>query len=527
LTGVIPFVEIGWKRATKRLETVWKAAKMFQHLLHRKRGITENSCAICKGTLHRDLEELVAGTINRAASKQVESALGKCKMEKHYNRKGQVWYANTRLEKEGPVETQDLDVTPFFDGWSIKKVLPVVLVGSEIFQSLLMHIHFKELPHHGVETTYRRMRESFMPVGRARAAINQFRQACSKCRSSLKKVVALELADFPVARTTIAPPFYAIQLDIAMGFSARSTLKSTKTFRAHSVVIVCLLTSATNILVIDGLTTQAVVQALERHAARYGVPGHVFVDAGTQLEKLQDTSFNLRDVEARGYEGVKFKLTVCAPKAHHQHGRVEAKIKRVREMLEALSDTVEVCNTLIGWETVFAKIADQIDNLPIARGGPKAASDLGWEIITPNRLKLGRNNFRQLSGNFRLSNSPQSQLERNRLIQAKWYELFKERVLLMVPAPQKSTDRPPQVGDVVLFLYTDAGTPKSWEWKLGTIETQLSRTKFEINYYSKKDKPLKLIERAASQIAVVLPVNELPPTHPDFFKLGEPFVVQD
>ncbi len=97
----------------------------------------------------------------------------------------------------------------------------------------------------------------------------------------------------------------------------------------------------------------------------------------------------------------------------------------------------------------------------------------------------------------------------------------------MVPAPQKSTDRPPQVGDVVLFLYTDAGTPKSWEWKLGYIETQLSRTKFEINYYSKQDKPLKLIERAASQIAIVLPVNELPPTHPDFFKLGEPFVVQD
>jgi hypothetical protein len=312
-----------------------------------------------------------------------------------------------------------------------------------------------------------------------------------------------------------------------MGFSARPTLKSSKTFKAHAVVIVCLLTSATNILVIDGLTTQAVVQALERHAARYGVPGHVFVDAGTQLEKLQDTSFNLRDVEAKGYEGVKFKLTVCAPKAHHQHGRVEAKIKRVRKLLEALSDTVEVCNTLIGWETVFAKIADQIDNLPIARGGQKAASDLGWEIITPNRLKLGRNNFRQLAGNLRLSNSPQTQLERNRLIQAKWYELFKERVLLMVPAPQKSSERPPKLEDVVLFLYTDAGTPKSWEWKLGIIKTQISRTRFEISYRSKEGQPLKLIERAASQLVVVLPVNELPPTHPDFFKLGEPFVVPE
>jgi hypothetical protein len=477
--------------------------------------------------LHRDLEELVTSTINRAASKQVEAVLGKTKMEKLYTLKEGIWYASTRLQKEGPVETKDLDVTPFFDGWSIKKVLPVVLAGSEIFHSLLMHIHFKELPHHGVEVTYRRMRETFMPVGRARAAISNFRQACSKCRSLLKKIVALELADFPEARTMIAPPFYAIQLDIAMGFLARPTLKSNKSFKAHAVVIVCLLTSATNVLVIDGLTTQAVVQALERHAARYGMPGHVFVDAGTQLEKLQDASFNLKDVEAKGYQGVKFKLTVCAPKAHHQHGRVEAKIKRVREMLEELSDTVSVCNTLLGWETTFAKIADQIDNLPIARGGPKAASDLGWEIITPNRLKLGRNNFRQLAGSIRVSNSPQSQLERNQLIQAKWYQIFKERVLLMVPAPQKSSDRPPQVGDVVLFLYTDAGTPKSWEWKLGIIQNQLSRTRFEISYCSGKGNPLRTIERAASQIAIVLPSNELPPTHPDFFKLGEPFAVTE
>jgi hypothetical protein len=136
-------------------------------------------------------------------------------------------------------------------------------------------------------------------------------------------------------------------------------------------------------------------------------------------------------------------------------------------MLEEISDTVSVCNTLLGWETIFAKIADQIDNLPIARGRPKAASDLGWEIITPNRLKLGRNNFRQLAGSIRVSNSPQSQLEHNQLIQTKWYQIFKERVLLMVPAPQKSSDRPPQVGDVVLFLYTEQEHPSpgngSWE----------------------------------------------------------------
>jgi hypothetical protein len=97
----------------------------------------------------------------------------------------------------------------------------------------------------------------------------------------------------------------------------------------------------------------------------------------------------------------------------------------------------------------------------------------------------------------------------------------------MVPAPQKSADRAPKLEDVVLFLYTDAGTPKSWEWKLGVVKTQISRTRFQISYCSRAGQPLKLIERAASQMVIVLPVDELPPTHPDFFKLGEPFVVPE
>ena len=79
-----------------------------------------------------------------------------------------------------------------------------------------------------------------------------------------------------------------------MGFKAQPTNDSRRLFTAHALVIVCLLTSATSIAVLDGLTTQTVVMALERHASRYGMPAHIFVDSGTQLEKLGDTHFSLR-----------------------------------------------------------------------------------------------------------------------------------------------------------------------------------------------------------------------------------------
>ena len=54
--------------------------------------------------------------------------------------------------------------------------------------------------------------------------------------------------------------------------------------------------------------------------------------------------------------------------------------------------------TVLQWETLFSKIANTEDNLPMAKGNMSNATNLGYEIITPNRLKLGQNNYRSLEG---------------------------------------------------------------------------------------------------------------------------------
>jgi len=420
------------------------------------------------------------------------------------------------LFKEGAVETQDLDCLPFFDQTHLKKFLPVVLVGSEIFQSYLIYIHTIELTHMGVEATLRRFQERFYPVGHARAAIQKLRRACSKCRHMLKEVVALELADFPSVRTTIAPPFWAVQVDIAMSFRAKPTPKSKKAYPCSALVIVCLLTSATNILAIEGISTQLVVQAMERHAARYGMPAKMFVDSGTQLVKLQDTSFQLRDIHLN--QGVhKFEITVTVPGAHQQQGRVEAKVKIIRRMLEAWSKTTSECNTIMGWETLFARVASAIDDVPMARGSASAPTDLGWEIITPNRLKLGRNNHRQLDGPVVLTNCPQTLLERNRLISSRWYEIFIERLNLLIPAPDAKHARQPEVGDVVSFIFTDPNCKDLRVWRLGIVEEKLSRSSYRIRY-STPDGRIRYLQRAVAQISIIVPVDHLPITSTDFFK---------
>ena len=103
-----------------------------------------------------------------------------------------------------------MDCSPFFDHQNIKKFLPIVFVKLDIFRSYLMFIHMKEFPHMGIESTLQRIKERFYPVGNARAAIATVRGRCSKCRLMIQRTVALELAQFPAARTTVAPPFWSV-----------------------------------------------------------------------------------------------------------------------------------------------------------------------------------------------------------------------------------------------------------------------------------------------------------------------------
>ena len=510
------FVELGWERANFRLKTVVRAVQIFKHLLHKKRSVFSTLCYLCTENdswLSKQTELVIA----RATSDQVEKAFGEKYLSLKFFKEQNIWLSKFRLSKEGPFQTVDLDFSAFFDACNLKKLLPVVLVGSEVFHSLLFFIHMKAAPHKGVENTLKKFLEYFYPLGHARQAIAQFNSSCSKCNLLMKRTIEMELADFPMPRSVIAPPFYSIQMDIAMNFKARPSPHAKKLVPCHALVIVCLLTGATNILALESLATQSVVQALERHSARYGVPGQLFVDAGTQLEKLKDCTFRLHDSNKMPVPSSQFKIVVATPKAHHQQGRVETRIKALKSILAKWSNVATETNSFLGWETIFSLVADTINDVPMARGSDTAPNDLGWEIITPNRLLLGRNNFRQLEGEIKLDNCPQSQLTRNRLISQKWYEIFIEKIHLLVPPPQRKDSLRPKCGDICLFVHQDTQNPKLWVWKLGIIERQMSRTTFEIRHFLAKSGQTRLLERSVRQISIIVPVDTVPVSSRDFY----------
>ena len=117
--------------------------------------------------------------------------------------------------------------------------------------------------------------------------------------------------------------------------------------------------------------------------------------------------------------------------------------------------------TVLQWETLFAKIANTVDNLPMAKEDTSNSSNLGYEIISPNRLKLGRKNYRSLEGSgikLDMASSLTALLERNRELYCEWYQIFIENIHMLDLRPNKwlKNSRLPLLEDIVLFVFNDS-----------------------------------------------------------------------
>ena len=421
----------------------------------------------------------------RVATKEVLSTMSNRKLSEFSKSRG-ILYFTGRLPELEDLETRDLDINCFFDKQNIKSVLPVVRADSQIFYALAIHIHLNVLPHSGVEMTMKEISKSVYAINNPRRILQKIRSDCCFCRKLLKKTIELRMAQHPAPRFMLTPPFYHVMADIAYGFKGKPYLGARKVTKLYALVIVCLLTSATNILVLEGLQTQNVVQAIERHSSRYGMPSTMYIDNGSQLVALEHADFRLRDIHARLHDSTGFKLEVTAAKSHESQGRVERRIGLLRQTLAKLSVDTDVPMTALQWETLFSKVSCALDDIPIARDRPQKKEDPGWDIITPNRLKMGRNSQRSLDtpNSIVLNAGPGKLLEVNRKIQETWYKIFIDRIHNLIPKPNKwhKSDKP-MLDDIVLFVQNDSVKGKETAtWKLGRIIEFLkngSRVKLE------------------------------------------------
>ena len=197
---------------------------------------------------------------------------------------------------------------------------------------------------------------------------------------------------------------------------------------------------------------------------------------------------------------------------------MERRVRELRISLEKLRDSVPPPKTHIAWETTFAQISNQLNDLPMAKSGTSKVNDPFWDVITPNRLILGRNNNRSLQGRMKIDYGPDLDLlvQKNEKIMSAWFKIFSDRVHHLMPRPRKwLTTSKIEKGDVVMFLVGDAKYDKDERWRLGQVEQIISPTRLLIRYHltvTPTKQVEKFLERRPRQVSLITKCKE-PGTH--------------
>ena len=308
-------------------------------------------------------------------------------------------------------------------------------------------------------------------------------------------------------RFSLAPPFSNVMCDLAQPFQTKTRWNSRQTFKTPALVTVCLITGAVSINMCENWTTESLMQALERHSSRYGLPSYIYVDSGSQMMKIKDVDFSIRDLTTQAVKRLNCTVIVAPPKSHSHQGRVERKILHIKDLLDRISEK-SFLQSFLGWETTMCKVSNLINSLPICRPSGRSVSNFDFDVLTPNRMLMGFNNTRALSGPFVLDAPLSSLLKRSQEIENCCFDLLQKRVHLFIPRSKWFANDSIFTNDICLFFLDDSPMKaRNTLWHYGrVIAVNGGRLQIE---YSVGSSSKRILERSKRQIVRIASEEEL------------------
>ena len=391
--------------------------------------------------------------------------------------------------------------------------VPLVEKHSPVAYSLVNEVHWYDpvAMHAGVETNLRyTLQHAYIMEGRE--LVKKFKKGCERCRYLYKRMVEVAMGPVSSNNMAIAPPFYICQIDLAGPFKAYSPHNKRTELKVYYSVFCCTTTTTVNIKLLEDYSTSGFLLAFIRFACEVGYPKLMMIDEGSQLVKgCQSMEFSFRDAQHRLNKEYDVEFDCCPVGGHNFNGRVERKIRTIKECIEKSVHNERL--SIIRWETLGASIANSINDLPIAKGN--VVSELEHlDLITPNRLKLGRNNARSPEGPLSVTRDFDKIILDNTRIFNAWFELWLISCVpkLMMQPKWFDSDRDVQVGDIVLFLKKEGLLNKRYQY--GKV-TEVKRGRddlireVKVMYRNHEDNVTRTTNRAVRELIVIHAVDEL------------------
>ena len=144
----------------------------------------------------------------------------------------------------------------------------------------MKYVH--EEDHSGVTKTVAKSRRKFWII-RGRRVAQRVQSLCYKCRLLDKKLASQQMSPLPYHRQVVAPVFNVTSIDLFGQIMIKDTVKKRTKMKVWGFVVTCSSTRAVHLDLVDGYSTDAILQTLRKFVNIRGCPSKFISDEGMQL----------------------------------------------------------------------------------------------------------------------------------------------------------------------------------------------------------------------------------------------------
>ena len=349
---------------------------------------------------------------------------------------------------------------------------PYIIPKKAVCTRRLIEWHHKQVAHRGKHTTVSRLREYGFWIINSSKEVGAVVYHCVRCRWLRGRFEVQLMADLPISRTKVVPPFTYCGVDL---FGPVDVIEGRKVHKRYGVLFTCFSLRAVHIEIAKTLETDSFIQALRRFVARRGAVREIRSDNGSNLVGAEN---ELRKaMEEMDHEQVRSFLNEQGgdwilwekntPMASHMGGIWERQIRTVKSILTSIVK----CNPKKIDEEVLKTLCAEAEAIVNSR--PLTLENLhdpDSSPLTPNQL---------LTMKSQLVAPPPGAFQQNdvycrkrwkvaqHLANTFWTRWRKEYLLTLQPR-QKWTEksRNLKINDVVLLKEEGA---KRGHWPMGRV----------------------------------------------------------
>ena len=421
--------------------------------------------------------DLALTYLYQKATAEVVKFNSKLKVEKVATSQDGILISKSRiLDSMNFVETGGLEL-PDLKLIGLKSSVPVIDRFSPLAYCIANYVHWCMAKHKGVETC-NRISLCHVFILQSGSLFKEISEECLRCRIKRKKSIEVPMGPISDHQLRICPPFWASQLDLfgpiqvfVPGYEKNTRGRNSLAAKCWVMTFVCPVTRLTNLQVIEKCDHSGIIDGITRLSCEVGIPKFIMIDQDAAILKaLQGVEFDYLDTKFKLHTDWGIEFSTCSVAGHNEHGHVERKIRSIQESLsEAGLHNKRLHAT--GLQTLLKLIENQLNNLPLGYSfGNDHDNTPLLKMISPNMLRVGRNNERALDGPMRLPVGGGELLREVEKIYTSWFRIWNASYVpkLFFQPKWFRQERDLEEGNIVLFQKKEGELENAWS--LGKID---------------------------------------------------------